>query len=208
MILIQFSSAQGPDECALAVRKALNCFLKEAKALQVTVEMQESETSKMPDTLRSTLMSIEGEQAEVLAAKWAGSIQWICPSPYRPNHGRKNWFIGVQSFKTKEIIHDDEIRFEAIKASGPGGQHVNKTCSAIRATHLATGITVKVQTERSQYANKRLAKLLLAFKLTEQCSAQHASERAQRRMQHHQLQRGNPTRVFVGMDFIEKGKKT
>ena len=204
MILVQFSSAQGPDECALAVTKALNCFLWEAKALQVNVEIQESESGKIPHTFRSVLVSIEGEQVQTLARKWTGSIQWICPSPYRLNHGRKNWFIGVQSFETKEIIHDDEILFEAIKASGPGGQHVNKTCSAIRATHKVTGISVKVQTERSQLANKRLACLLLAFKLAEQSSTQQANERAQRRMQHHQLERGNPVRVFMGLDFREK----
>ncbi len=205
MILIQFSSAQGPDECTLAVRKALDYFLLEAKALGLVVEIQEAEPGRRAHTLRSALLSVDGEQAQMLVAKWAGSVQWICASPYRPNHGRKNWFIGVQCFACNEVFVDDDIRFEAIKASGPGGQHVNKTCSAIRATHIATGIAVKVQSERSQHANKRLAKLLLAFKLTEESNAQQANERAQRRMQHHQLERGNPSRVFCGMGFIEKG---
>ena len=205
MILIQFSSAQGPDECTLAVRKALDYFLLEAKALALEVEIQEAEAGKRLHTLRSVLVSVDGEQAQMLVAKWIGSIQWICASPYRPNHGRKNWFIGVRSFANNEVFHPEDIRFEAIKASGPGGQHVNRTCSAIRATHVATGIAVKVQTERSQHANKRLAKLLLAFKLAEQTSAQQADERAQRRMHHHQLERGNPTRVFTDMCFTEKG---
>ena len=206
MILLQFSSAQGPAECALAVGKALRRFLDEAKALNVAVAIQESETGRENGTLRSVLLCLEGEQAQELATSWTGSVQWICPSPYRPKHGRKNWFIGVQSFAIIEVIYDDEIRFEAIRASGPGGQHVNKTCSAIRATHVATGLAVKVQTQRSQHANKKLARLLLAFKLDEQSTAEQSGDKAHRRMQHHQLERGNPIRVFVGMNFIEKGK--
>ena len=63
-----------------------------------------------------------------------------------------------------------DIRYEAVRASGPGGQHVNKTDSAVRATHLPSGLSVKVQTERSQHANKRLARALLAHKLATQAN--------------------------------------
>ncbi|WP_434778575.1 peptide chain release factor H [Neisseria sp. Ec49-e6-T10] len=204
MILIQFSSAQGPDECALATYKALHFFLKEAKTYDVDAQIQECEEGRKLGTVRSVLLSLDGEQANILVNKWVGTVQWVCQSPYRPNHGRKNWFIGVQSFTTEQIIFDDKICFEAIKASGPGGQHVNKTCSAVRATHLATGISVKVQNERSQYANKKLAKLLIQFKLNEQQNLEQAHNKAQRRLQHHQLERGNPIRVFTGMDFKER----
>lgn len=74
----------------------------------------------------------------------------------------KNWYVGIGRFSADEHIQSDEIRFETLRSSGPGGQHVNKTDSAVRATHLASGISVKVQSERSQHANKRLARLLIA----------------------------------------------
>lgn len=96
---------------------------------------------------------------------------------------------------------EGEIKFESLKSSGPGGQHVNKTESAIRATHLASGIVVKVQTERSQHANKRLAKLLIAHKLEQQQQNMQSEIKAQRRMFHHQITRGNPVRMFNGPDF-------
>nr|WP_205990965.1 MULTISPECIES: peptide chain release factor-like protein [unclassified Pseudoalteromonas] len=58
-------------------------------------------------------------------------------------------------------LFDSEIRFQQCRASGAGGQHVNTTDSAVRATHVATGIAVRVESERSQHANKRLARVLL-----------------------------------------------
>ena len=94
-----------------------------------------------------------------------------------------------------------EIRFETLRASGPGGQHVNRTESAVRATHIASGISVKVQSERSQHANKRLALRLIALKLEQLAERDAAGARAARRLLHHQVARGNPCRVFVGERF-------
>ena len=190
MILLQLSSAQGPEECCLAVKKALDRLIKEAARQDVAVTVLETETGRYSDTLRSALVSLDGDNAWALSESWCGTIQWICPSPYRPHHGRKNWFL-------------DAIRYETLRSSGPGGQHVNKTDSAVRATHLASGISVKVQSERSQHANKRLARLLIAWKLEQQQQENSAVLKSQRRMFHHQIERGNPRRTFTGMAFIE-----
>ena len=168
MILLQLSSAQGPEECCLAVKKALDRLIKEATRQDVAVTVLETETGRYSDTLRSALISLDGDNAWALSESWCGTIQWICPSPYRPHHGRKNWFLGIGRFTADEQEQSDAIRYETLRSSGPGGQHVNKTDSAVRATHLASGISVKVQSERSQHANKRLARLLIAWKLEQQ----------------------------------------
>ncbi|PVZ83952.1 peptide chain release factor H [Serratia sp. S1B] len=201
MILLQISASHGPDECCLAVSLALRQLSQEAQALQVELHEVEREEGRQPGTLRSVLLTLDGAAAEQLASQWCGTVQWTCESPWRTGRSRKNWFIGVERFSPLPPATESEIRFETLKSSGPGGQHVNKTESAIRATHLASGITVKVQSERSQHANKRLACLLIAQRLEQGEQQQWAQQRAQRRMVHHHIVRGAAVRVFVGRDF-------
>ncbi|MDU4251651.1 peptide chain release factor H [Pseudomonas sp.] len=201
MILLQLSAAQGPDECALAVAKALQRLLREAETLGAEVRVIEEESGPRRGTLLSVLLALDGDAAATLAEDWSGTLQWVCASPYRPNHGRKNWYFGGARFNAPPASLEGEVRFETLRSSGPGGQHVNTTDSAVRATHVASGLSVKVQSERSQHANKRLALLLIARKL-EECAEQANSElRAERRLVHHHLQRGNPRRVFRGERF-------
>ena len=203
MILLQLSAAQGPEECALAVGKALRRIEREAANLRLKVQILESVPARHPQTFHSVLLGVEGEKTEELVGRWAGTIQWICQSPYRPGHRRKNWFIGVFPCALPETAPlDDAVRFETMRASGPGGQHVNKTESAVRATHIATGISVKVSSERSQHANKKLAMLLIAHKLSAIEDEKNAEQVARRRLMHHKVDRGNPVRVFRGMDFV------
>ncbi|MFZ4831761.1 peptide chain release factor H [Rouxiella sp. Mn2063] len=201
MILLQISAAQGPDECCLAVSLALRQLTKEALKMQVEVNEVECENGNRPNTLRSVLLTLNGELAEQLADQWCGTLQWICDSPWRSGRNRKNWFIGVARFSATVIPKDSEIRVETLKSSGPGGQHVNKTESAVRATHIASGISVKVQSERSQHANKRLAYLLIAHKLEQLEQYQLDAQRAERRLFHHHIVRGMPVRVFSGERF-------
>jgi len=204
MLLLQLSAAQGPAECTLAVAKAFHRLQVEAEPLAVEVRVVEKEPGDQRGTLRSVLLALDGKQADELARKWEGTVQWICASPYRPNHGRKNWFIGVARFAEPPANLEGEIRFETTRSSGPGGQHVNTTDSAVRAVHVATGISVKVQSERSQHANKRLAMLVIGQRLAQQAEKQEDDLRAHRRLFHHQVTRGSPVRTFCGENFVPK----
>ncbi len=201
MILLQLSAGQGPQECALAVARALGRLLQEAENAGVAVTLLEEVPGPAPGTLSSVLLGLEGASSPWLAEQWSGSLQWICPSPYRPGHRRKNWFFAGAHWVPPAEPPASEIRFETLRASGPGGQHVNKTDSAVRATHLATGVSVRVQSERSQHANRRLALLLIARRLAEREAEAQAVSKAQRWQQHHRLQRGNARRTFRGEGF-------
>lgn len=202
-ILIQISAAHGPVECCKAVAHAFSCLQDEAIQAKLSVNILEVVNGPSLNTYRSVLLCLQGEQVKELARRWSGTVQWICPSGIRSGHKRKNWFIGVTSFSAEDSsdFHAGDIVFETMRSSGSGGQHVNKTESAVRAIHLPTGISVKVQSERSQHANKNTALLLLKHKLQKQKEIKISQQRNQRWLQHYQLERGNPVLTFVGEGF-------
>ncbi|HEX4909479.1 MAG TPA: peptide chain release factor H [Permianibacter sp.] len=202
MILLQLSAAQGPAECALAVAKAWHRLQQDAQAMAVGVTEIESAPGPHPGTYASVLLHLDGDAAATLAARWCGSLLWICRSPYRPQHGRKNWFFSGVVVAAPAPAFARDVRFETLRSCGPGGQHVNRTESAVRAIHVGTGMSVKVQSERSQHANKRLALLLLAQRLDMQQQRATIAARNDRRLQARVMPRGNPSRRFVGPDFV------
>ena len=199
-IVLHISSGHGPEECQLAAKHALRQLCKEATDAGCSVQIVEETSSSQG--LHSATVALEGDHAPVVTQQWIGTLQWNCPSPLRPKHPRKNWFIGVQQLSLpQELPQDNAIVFSTCKSSGKGGQHVNKTESAVHATHIATGIKVKVQTERSQFANKKLARELLAFKLQELENNQTAHRKKDTNALHWNIERGNPTRIFRGPNF-------
>jgi peptide chain release factor len=209
MIWLQMTANTGPAECCLALQKALAVLTMDAGKADVALRLIEQLEGPVPGTLRSVLLELDdhgdGTAAQSFSRRWCGSLLWVCESPYRKLVKRKNWFLHGAAFAAPQIPEGSgEIRYEATRASGPGGQHVNKTDSAIRATHVASGLSVKVQTERSQHANKRLAGQLLASKLAGMAQAEAAGQKSARRMGHLQAERGNAARVFVGSAFIER----
>ena len=107
-------------------------------------------------------------------------------------------------FEATRELPDTGLRFETCRASGAGGQHVNTTDSAVRCVHIATGINVRVESQRSQHANRKLAKVLIEHKLR-QLGDQAEQERNQQQwMAHKQLERGAPVRVFQGERFLPR----
>jgi peptide chain release factor len=212
--LLQISAMQGPVECCLAVALLFEKIIKEAEQQHITTSIVERTQGPQAATYKSILIQLECKNEESQLAlhrcvlndfisSWLGVILWRQASSFRLQHPRKNWFILVQKFDFPELIPNSEIIYQTIRSSGPGGQHVNKTETAVRATHIATGISVKVQTERSQLANKKLANLLITQKLNEMQDLKVKGDKAQRRLQHFQNLRGNPIRTFLGEKFLE-----
>ena len=205
MMILQFSAAHGPAECALAVQKAVRRCREEAQAAGVAADCLHYRKAR--HGWESALLALCGDGAETLARRWIGTLQWICPSPLRPQHKRKNWFIGVARLPAlleNRPVHEDDITYQSCRASGAGGQHVNTTASAVRAVHRPSGVSVRVEGSRSQHHNKKQARAMLLAKLAAQQQAAEAVQRQQQALQHWQVARGNPVRVFYGWDFAER----
>lgn len=87
---------------------------------------------------------------------------------------------------------------------GPGGQHVNKTSSAVRVTHRPTGMQIRIESDRSQHRNRQLAMERLQMILAAGEEAECRAQVRDRWLKHYQVKRGSPVRVFQGSEFREK----
>jgi peptide chain release factor len=203
---VQISSGRGPAECCWVVARIVERVRAEAAAAGLSIDEIELEPGPQPHTLHSALLRVTGTRRAELLSRWAGTVQWIGDSPFRPHHRRRNWFVSVAVWTPpeEEDMTAADIRFDTMRASGPGGQHVNRTESAVRATHVPTGISVVYSGERSQHVNKRIAAALLRQRLAErERQAAQAAQQARWR-QHDSLERGNAVLIFEGRDFKER----
>lgn len=195
---LQITSGRGPVECCRIVALVLERILKQAQTRKLKVEIVEKEAGPANRTLLSAVIALEGVGCDTLVEEWEGTVLWIARSPYRIHHRRKNWFVGVQTFLLSESREatENEIRYETLRASGPGGQHVNKTESAVRAVHIPSGISVVASDQRSQWQNKKLATERLLVKLTAWNVEQAMIQAQANWSNHNSLQRGNPVKVI------------
>lgn len=206
-VYLQLTSGRGPRECAYVVAQLLSIISKEAKLSGISYSLMDSEASEgsMPEALLSAVVRLEGLSAEVFAGKWTGTIKWIGTSPYRPTHSRKNWFVGVTLVAppTQARRLDGKIAIETMRASGPGGQNVNKTNSAVRVTHVSSGISVTARESRSQLQNRKLAYRKLRKLFDQERDSLSKYGDGLKWADHQGVERGNPIRTFQGFGFIE-----
>jgi peptide chain release factor 2 len=136
--------------------------------------------------LKSTTFTVSGENAYGILRAERGKHRLVRLSPFDQAHRRHTSFAQVipaplLSDDAEVEVDESEIRVDTYRASGAGGQHVNKTDSAVRLTHLPTGIVVSVQNERSQSSNKATALKILRSRLAELAEEEREAELAKER---------------------------
>ena len=201
--IIQITSGRGPAECCWVVAQVLKLLLNEANESNIESTILHREQGTENGTLFSASVKVKGENLDSFLTNWLGTVQWIGQSKFRKYHKRKNWFVGINelALNQKSTFDIKDIRFEFTRSGGPGGQHVNKVSTAVRATHVPSGEVVFVSNNRSQLQNKNEA-----IRRMQQVLEINSLEQAKKQVQdgwqnHNELDRGNPVRVFKGIDF-------
>ena len=152
--------------------------------------------------IKSATFTVKGDNAYGIMKAERGKHRLVRQSPFDQAHRRHTSFGQVIVAPLLEdtaaiVIDDDDVRVDTFRSSGAGGQHVNKTDSAVRLTHMPSGIVVSVQNERSQTANKDTAMKILRSRLAEKAEEEREAELAKERGGVNMGFGGNAVRSYV-----------
>jgi peptide chain release factor 2 len=152
--------------------------------------------------LKSATFTVSGENAYGVLKAERGVHRLVRLSPFDQAHRRHTSFaqVIVSPLIAEDVdveLSEEDLRIDTYRASGAGGQHVNKTDSAVRITHLPTGIVVQCQNERSQSSNKQTALRLLKSRLVERAVEEREAELAKERGAAQDIGFGSQIRSYV-----------
>jgi peptide chain release factor 2 len=194
------SGAGGTDSQDWA-EMLLRMYLRWAERRGFEVEMKEASEGEEAGIKSATFIA-KGENAYGLFAAERGVHRLVRISPFDAQKRRHTAFAQVDVAPLVDDaveldLDDEDLRIDTYRASGAGGQHVNKTDSAVRITHLPTGIVVQCQNERSQTQNKATAMRLLRARLLEEEERKRAAELATERGEQKAAEWGSQIRSYT-----------
>jgi peptide chain release factor 2 len=201
--VITLSVGQGGVEAQDWVEMLMRMYLKWAERKRFETEILDTSPGEEAG-LKSATFIIRGPRAYGLLRSEHGVHRLVRISPFDQNHRRHTSFALVEVMPELEgsdedavVINPQDLRIDTYRSTGAGGQHVNKTDSAIRITHLPTGIVVTCQNERSQMKNREMAMKVLKARLFQRQQQEAAAKMDQIRGQVLPAEFGSQIRNYV-----------
>ncbi len=199
--LVSVNAGAGGTDAQDWAEMVLRMEMRWAERRGFQVELLEASAGEEAG-IKSATFRVSGENAYGLFGAERGVHRLVRLSPFDSAHRRQTSFAGVEVAPvvkdTGEIeIDEDDVQVDTYRASGAGGQHVNKTDSAVRVTHRPSGIVVQCQNERSQSSNRATAMAMLRAKLLERRERERQEEIAREKGEAQDVNFGSQIRSYV-----------
>jgi peptide chain release factor 2 len=199
--LVTVNAGAGGTDAQDWAEMVLRMEMRWAESRGFSVELLEVSAGEEAG-IKSATFHASGENAYGLFGAERGVHRLVRLSPFDSAHRRQTSFAGVEVAPvvqdTGEVaINEDDLQVDTYRASGAGGQHVNKTDSAVRITHRPSGIVVQCQNERSQSSNRATAMAMLRAKLLEQRERERQEEIAREKGEAQDVNFGSQIRSYV-----------
>jgi peptide chain release factor 2 len=199
--LVSVNAGAGGTDAQDWAEMVLRMLMRWAEQRRFKVELLEASAGEEAG-IKSATFKVSGENAYGLFGAERGVHRLVRLSPFDSAHRRQTSFAGVEVAPvvadTGEVeINEDDLQVDTYRASGAGGQHVNKTDSAVRITHRPSGIVVQCQNERSQTSNRATAMAMLRAKLLERQERERAEEIAREKGEAQDVNFGSQIRSYV-----------
>jgi peptide chain release factor 2 len=199
--LVTVNAGAGGTDAQDWAEMVLRMEMRWAESRGFQVELLEASAGEEAG-IKSATFRVSGENAYGLFGAERGVHRLVRLSPFDSAHRRQTSFAGLEVAPvvkdTGEIeINEDDLQVDTYRASGAGGQHVNKTDSAVRITHRPTGIVVQCQNERSQSSNRATAMAMLRAKLLERRERERQEEIAREKGEAQDVNFGSQIRSYV-----------